>query len=233
MDAGWGVLGGSSVEWRQGFQGMFLDEATGLWGSGWNRGSPYSATLGRWISSDPIRDGVNWYEFVGGNPGNRVDPSGLQTTSYERYLDRKHSTADGAREVQENNRQLMDTVSSAFSSAWAAYGHYSSGMLMKNCYDCMKFMKKFNEFESEVKKDYDEASRNGEGINFVLEDADGPQVIPVVPRGSVRNVELLKIQKKAKDAGEDMEWFNQGFQHCLKFIGKLPSALAPKPQLPK
>ena len=37
----------------------------------------YDPSLGRFITLDPIKDGVNHYAYVGNNPMNRIDPDGL------------------------------------------------------------------------------------------------------------------------------------------------------------
>ena len=38
----------------------------------------YNAPTGRFISEDPIKDGLNWYSYCGGNPVMFVDPFGLK-----------------------------------------------------------------------------------------------------------------------------------------------------------
>ncbi|WP_408956500.1 RHS repeat-associated core domain-containing protein [Natroniella sp. ANB-PHB2] len=38
----------------------------------------YNPRSMRWLTVDPIQDGLNWYQYVGGDPVNYVDPLGLQ-----------------------------------------------------------------------------------------------------------------------------------------------------------
>ena len=65
-----------------GFAGMFWSAETGL---SLTPARPYSADLGRWLTRDPLdnaemEQGPNLYAYVGSNPVNLVDPSGLQST---------------------------------------------------------------------------------------------------------------------------------------------------------
>jgi RHS repeat-associated protein len=40
----------------------------------------YDSATGRFLTSDPIGDGPNWYSYCGNNPVSNVDPSGLKLT---------------------------------------------------------------------------------------------------------------------------------------------------------
>jgi len=65
-------------EMLQRYTGKDYDPATGLtfFNARW-----YSSELGRFITEDPIRDGVNWFIFCNNNPLRYVDPSGLLPTN--------------------------------------------------------------------------------------------------------------------------------------------------------
>ena len=58
------------------YTGKPLDAELGLYYFG---ARYYDPGLGRFITADPARDGLNWYVYCDNNPGARVDPDGHQS----------------------------------------------------------------------------------------------------------------------------------------------------------
>ncbi|WP_198306625.1 RHS repeat-associated core domain-containing protein [Dehalobacterium formicoaceticum] len=56
------------------YAGEYYDEESGLY---YLRARYYDPSVGRFISEDPARHGLNWYTYCFNNPVNFIDPSGL------------------------------------------------------------------------------------------------------------------------------------------------------------
>ena len=67
---------GSANTGRFGYTGQAWLATIGLYNY---KARMYSSRLGRFLQTDPVgyNDGMNWYTYVGGDPVNRKDPSGL------------------------------------------------------------------------------------------------------------------------------------------------------------
>ena len=64
-----------------GYCGEYTDSESGLI---YLRNRYYSPDIARFVTEDPVKDGVNWYVYCGNNPVMFVDPLGLVVTNWDR-----------------------------------------------------------------------------------------------------------------------------------------------------
>ena len=80
------------------YSGEYLDEETGLI---YLRARYYDPSVGRFISEDPIRDGMNWYAYCGNSPVMMVDPRGLVSIIF--VAGDMYDQAEVRKEIYEDN----------------------------------------------------------------------------------------------------------------------------------
>ncbi len=88
------------------YTGKDFDEDAGLYyfNARW-----YDAELGRFVSEDPVKDGTNWYAYVGNRPIVATDPSGLRIDDYESLTDNeKEKVKTYERDVAEQNHARLE-----------------------------------------------------------------------------------------------------------------------------
>jgi len=66
------------------FTGKEWDEQAGLY---YYNARWYDPSLGRFITEDPIKDGLNWYTYVRNNPLKYTDPTGLYSVYHAQSVD--------------------------------------------------------------------------------------------------------------------------------------------------
>ncbi len=114
------------------WQGGLRDAATGMYhfGARW-----YSTTLQSWMSMDPARAGMNWYEPDAGNPINHTDPTGLKvnwsawdyrTAKYDPHGVLEVTLTGGAGETYASHFHIAwypDKTVTGYTGKWKG-GHY-------------------------------------------------------------------------------------------------------------
>ena len=80
----------AALEWT----GKYRDPITGLQ---WNLNRWYNPAIQRWMSEDPIKDGVNWSVYVGNSPTHYVDPTGLAEDEFKWLPDESRGKWSGER----------------------------------------------------------------------------------------------------------------------------------------
>lgn len=67
--------------------GEYYDEESGLI---YLRNRYYDPSIGRFITEDPARDGLNWYVYANNNPVNYIDPLGLEAL-LDKYINENYA----------------------------------------------------------------------------------------------------------------------------------------------
>ena len=77
-----------------GYNGQYYDEESGLY---YLRNRYYNPELGRFMTEDPAKDGLNWYIYCNNDPVNFVDPWGLY--SLRDYCENVHDLSSTTRDL--------------------------------------------------------------------------------------------------------------------------------------
>lgn len=106
---------------RFGYTGQTWLSDVGMWHY---KARTYSPTMGRFMQTDPIDydDGLNWYNYVGSDPVNATDPSGLACNDgyANSYCDPSYPEDDGPPiDVCSSSRRICDFAK--FSGRWALF----------------------------------------------------------------------------------------------------------------
>ena len=113
--------GASPYGLETGYTGKPYDAVTGLSDYGFRDYSPVHA---RFITEDPIRDGENWFAYVGNNPVNWIDPWGLSASEKQGNNGNANLLLSGL------TKTLSGSVKTVAGLAGAAAGMFASAVLV-------------------------------------------------------------------------------------------------------
>ena len=113
--------GASPYGLETGYTGKPYDAVTGLSDYGFR---DYSPKYARFITEDPIRDGENWFAYVGNNPVNFIDPWGLSAS------DGRGNNGNANLLLSGLTKTLSGSVKTVTGLAGAAAGMLASAVLV-------------------------------------------------------------------------------------------------------
>ena len=87
------------------YNGEYYDEKTGFT---YLRARYYDPSMGRFITEDPIHDGINWYAYCGNNPVVFIDPLGL--APYDHFSSEDEAAADFGLYIGEKSFELEEEL---------------------------------------------------------------------------------------------------------------------------
>ena len=87
--------------------GEYFDQETGFI---YLRARYYSPEIGRFVSEDPARDGLNWYAYCANNPVMFVDPMGLHDQEVNEWINNVYMTVD----MRIDLRTLLEETNGVF-----------------------------------------------------------------------------------------------------------------------
>ena len=111
------------------YKGEYYDEETK---NIYLRNRYYNSATGRFITEDPVQDGLNWYVYAGNNPVSFVDPSGLSANpprDMDWNGDALVDTDIERRMFDKNGNKIADWIEDGYSNAQDWYGDMTVNQL--------------------------------------------------------------------------------------------------------